>query len=138
MMKAQTEKVHIPDIAGEAEQVILGLIAAGNGKLYLKTNQIRKFLAAVNTLTNKVEDYRAKNGGAKELSPALGEQVKYLKVKFAYQAGRDSTGTVRELGEKGKIQERIDGIGLSVERYERFARFIEALVAYHKFHGGKD
>ena len=138
MMKAQTEKVHISDIAGEAEQVILGLIAAGNGKLYLKTNQIRKFLAAVNTLTNKVEDYRAKNGGAKELSPALGEQVKYLKVKFAYQAGRDSTGTVRELGEKGKIQERIDGIGLSVERYERFARFIEALVAYHKFHGGKD
>lgn len=136
MMKARTEKVHIPDIAEEAEQVILGLIAAGNGKLYLKTNQIRKFLAAVNTLTNKVEVYRAQNGGAKELSPALGEQVKYLKVKFAYQAGRERT--VRELGEKGKIQERIDGIGLSVERYERFARFIEALVAYHKFHGGKD
>ena len=138
MMKAQTEKVHIPDIAEEAEQVILGLIAAGNGKLYLKTNQIRKFLAAVNTLTNKVEVYRAQNGGAKELSAALGEQVKYLKVKFAYQAGRERTGTVRELGEKGKIKERIDRIGLSVERYERFARFIEALVAYHKFHGGKD
>lgn len=136
MMKAQTEKVHIPDIAEEAEQVILGLIAAGNGNLYLKTNQIRKFLAAVNTLTNKVEVCRAQNGGAKELSPALGEQVKYLKVKFAYQAGRERT--VRELGEKGKIKERIDRIGLSVERYERFARFIEALVAYHKFHGGKD
>ncbi len=138
MMKAQTEKVHIPDIAGEAEQVILGLERDNEGKPKITKSQIRKFLAAVNTLTNKVEDYRAQNGGAKELSPALGEQVKYLKVKFAYQAGRDSTGTVRELGEKGKIKERIDRIGLSVERYERFARFIEALVAYHKFHGGKD
>ena len=138
MMKAQTEKVHIPDIAGEAEQVILGLERDNEGKPKITKSQIRKFLAAVNTLTNKVEDYRAKNGGAKELSPALGEQVKYLKVKFAYQAGRERTGTVRELGEKGKIKERIDRIGLSVERYERFARFIEALVAYHKFHGGKD
>ena len=138
MMKAQTEKVHIPDIAGEAEQVILGLERDNEGKPKITKSQIRKFLAAVNTLTNKVEDYRAQNGGAKELSPALGEQVKYLKVKFAYQAGRDSTGTVRELGEKGQIKERIDRIGLSVERYERFARFIEALVAYHKFHGGKD
>lgn len=136
MMKAQTEKVHIPDIAGEAEQVILGLERDNEGKPKITKSQIRKFLAAVNTLTNKVEVYRARNGGAKELSPALGEQVKYLKVKFAYQAGRERT--VRELGEKGKIKERIDGIGLSVERYERFARFIEALVAYHKFHGGKD
>lgn len=136
MMKAQTEKVHIPDIAEEAEQVILGLERDNEGKPKITKSQIRKFLAAVNTLTNKVEVYRAQNGGAKELSPAFGEQVKYLKVKFAYQAGRERT--VRELGEKGKIQERIDRIGLSVERYERFARFIEALVAYHKFHGGKD
>lgn len=136
MMKAQTEKVHIPDIAEEAEQVILGLERDNEGKPKITKSQIRKFLAAVNTLTNEVESYRARNGGAKELSPALGEQVKYLKVKFAYQAGRERT--VRELGEKGKIKERIDRISLSVERYERFARFIEALVAYHKFHGGKD
>ena len=48
------------DIAGKAEKIILGLkndrlLGGTNG---LTTNQIRKFLTAVNTLTNKIILYR--------------------------------------------------------------------------------
>ena len=32
----------------------------------------------------------------------------------------------------------IDGIGDSVEKYQKFASYVEALVAFHKFYGGKD
>ena len=48
------------DIAKEAEQAILALKKQNNGKIYLKTNQIRKFLTAVNDITNKVNVYKSK------------------------------------------------------------------------------
>ena len=135
MTKEAGAAVSIPDIGAEAEHVILSL-KDNKGNLWLKTSQIRKFLAAVNTLTNRIAVYRARNAGAREMSALLGEQVKYLKVKFAYQAGRERT--VRELGEKAEMAKRIDRIGLDIGEYERFAQFIEALVAYHKFYGGRD
>ena len=34
--------------------------------------------------------------------------------------------------------QKIDSIGDSVEKYEQFARYVEALVAFHKFYGGRD
>ena len=65
-------------------------------------------------------------------------EIKYLKVKIAYQAGRDKNKIVKNFVEKAKLFERIDKIGNSFAEYENFARYIEALVAYHKFYGGKD
>ena len=149
MTKEAGAAVSIPDIGAEAEHVILSL-KDNKGNLWLKTSQIRKFLAAVNTLTNRIAVYRARNAGAREMSALLGEQVKYLKVKFAYQAGREpdkkkyeeedrkKNTPVRVLGEKAEMAKRIDRIGLDIGEYERFAQFIEALVAYHKFYGGRD
>lgn len=34
--------------------------------------------------------------------------------------------------------EYVDEIGSSIDQYEKFAHYIEALVAYHKYYGGKD
>ena len=84
---AETKKVQeaIKDIAGEAEAVILALQERDHGRLNLTTNQIRKFLAAVNALTNKIAVYRARSGADAALSDALAAEVKYLKVKLAYQ-----------------------------------------------------
>ena len=39
---------------------------------------------------------------------------------------------------RAKLIERIDAIGTSIPKYQEFARYIEALVAYHKFYGGRD
>ncbi|WP_440330359.1 hypothetical protein [Mitsuokella multacida] len=53
-------KRKIPDVAAEAEAVIQSLVYKDhrdNERLDLKTSQIRKFLAAVTSVTNKIEDF---------------------------------------------------------------------------------
>ena len=139
---AETKKVQeaVKDIAGEAEAVVKNLRRPdrqGREQIQLTKSQIRKFLAAVNALTNKITVYRTQSGQAKELNGTLAAEVKYLKVKLAYQAARYK-GTVGDFAEKAKLKERIDGIGTDMKKYEEFAHFMEALVAYHKFYGGRD
>ena len=130
------EKKEIPDVAAEAENVILKLKEKGNDKIYLKTSQLRKFLSAVNAVTNRVMVYHAQHLDETKLPITLASEVKYLKVKFAYQAGR--MREVREFGETARIKEHIDRVGDSFREYQWFARYMEALVAYHKFYGGRD
>ena len=122
------------DIAKEAEQVILNLKDQNHGKIYLKTNQIRKFLTAVNAITNKVNVYKAKHLDAMELPDELAGEIQFLKVKAAYQAGRERS--VKDFMVQSKMKHRIEEIGTSISKYEEFAHYVEALVAYHKFHGG--
>lgn len=122
------------DIAKEAEQVILNLKDQNHGKIYLKTNQIRKFLTAVNAITNKVNVYKAKHLDATELPDELAGEIQFLKVKAAYQAGRERS--VKDFMVQSKMKHRIEEIGISISKYEEFAHYVGALVAYHKFHGG--
>ena len=66
------------DIAGKAEKIILGLkndrlLGGTNG---LTTNQIRKFLTAVNTLTNKITLYRHQQEQTRALSEDLAKEVR--------------------------------------------------------------
>lgn len=127
------------DIATQAENVIKSLgkqDSYGNMRFNLKTNQIRKFLTAVNTVTGKIDIYRVKSEQALTLPEELAAEVKYLKIKIAYQAGRERS--VKEFVEKAELIRWIDEVGNSVERYEQFAKYVEALVAYHKFYGGRD
>lgn len=124
------------DIAREAEKVILDLKNQNKGKIFLKTNQIRKFLTAVNAITNKVNVYKAKHLDIMELPDELIGEVQFLKVKAAYQAGRERS--VKDFMEKSHMKDEIDRVGKSIAKYEEFARYIEALVAYHKYYGGKD
>lgn len=105
-----------------------------HGKIYLKTNQIRKFLTAVNAITNKVNVYKAKHLDATELPDELAGEIQFLKVKAAYQAGRERS--VKDFMVQSKMKHRIEEIGTSISKYEEFAHYVEALVAYHKFHGG--
>lgn len=124
------------DIAKEAETVIKNLQSHNNGKIFLKTNQIRKFLTAVNAITNKVTVYKAKNLQANVLPDEIVSEIKFLKVKAAYQAGRERS--VKDFVQEAHIMERIDEIGTDMGKYAVFAQYMEALVAYHKYYGGKD
>lgn len=132
------------DIVKEAENVILLLSKNKRDEFNLRTNQIRKFLSAVNTVNNKINVYQSKifldNPTVTKkditLSDSLVEEIKYLKIKIAYQAGREKA--VKDFVQKAKLNEKIDAIGDSLDHYKKFAKYIEALVAYHKFYGGKD
>lgn len=124
------------DIAKTAENVIVNLEKDKWGNPFLKTNQIRKFLTAVNVVTNKVNMYKSKHLLEEKFPDELAEEVMYLKVKIAYQAGRERS--VKQFVEKADLVQRIKAIGHDIKKYNDFARYVEALVAYHKFYGGKD
>lgn len=127
------------DITATAEKVIQSLQKEnrkGEKVMYLTSSQIRKFLTAVNCMENKVSIYKAANPGILELTEELAMEIKYLKVKLAYQAGREKE--VKIFVEKAQLMHRIDRIGKNLRAFEEFSRYMEALVAYHKFHGGKD
>ena len=102
----------------------------------ITTSQIRKFLTAVNSVTNKVTIYKAQNPWTKELSEDLAAEIKYLQIPLVYQAGRERA--VKEFINKTQLIDSINSIGTSLKEFENFAKYIEALVAYHKFYGGRD
>lgn len=109
-------------------------------KNMVTTSQIRKFLTAVNTVSGKVDQYKNTETG-NSLPEDLQMQIKFLKVKLAYQigrAGRNEDNPVKNFSDEAELMSRIDGIGSSMEKYEQFARYVEALVAFHKFYGGRD
>lgn len=127
------------DITATAEKVIQSLQKEnrkGEKVMYLTSSQIRKFLTAVNCMENKVSIYKAVNPGILELTEELAMEIKYLKVKLAYQAGREKE--VKIFVEKAQLMHRIERIGKNLRAFEEFSRYMEALVAYHKFYGGKD
>ncbi|WP_407378574.1 type III-A CRISPR-associated protein Csm2 [Megamonas funiformis] len=107
-------------------------------KLYikLKTNQIRKILTAVNILKNKVDIYKIAKSKEKKLDEELQMEIEFLRVNMSYQAGRDNL--VREFIEKADLLNMVKDINGDIKAFENFCRYIEALVAFHKFYGGQE
>lgn len=102
----------------------------------LKTNQIRKILTAVNILKNKVDIYKIAKPQAKKLDEELQMEIEFLRVSISYQAGRENL--VREFVEKADLLNMVKDINGDIKAFENFCRYIEALVAFHKFYGGQD
>ncbi len=93
-------------------------------KQRLETNQIRKFLDAVNRL-------KADLTQAKDFS-AIETEVVLLKPKLAYAAARQSPA--KPLSDV--ISVAIDHVH-NREDFDRFVQLIESIIAYHKEEGGK-
>lgn len=106
----------------------------------LKTNQIRKILTAVNILKNKVDIYKIAKPQAKKLDEELQMEIEFLRVNIAYQIGREKgkENLVREFVEKADLLNMVKDINGDIKAFENFCRYIEALVAFHKFYGGQD
>ena len=126
MVKLQTD-----NYVEQAEKVMQDLQAAGKGQIKLTTSKIRSILAMVSELYNDAQRLRAEN-----LSEDLVGRVQYLKMRVAYEAGRD--GIVMDFVKKAAILEEIGRIGRKKEQLLLFCHYMEALVAYHKFLGGCD
>ncbi|MDU7053850.1 MAG: type III-A CRISPR-associated protein Csm2 [Dialister sp.] len=126
-------------IVDRAEEVMRTLSQSKN---MVTTSQIRKFLTAVNTVKEKISMYQMDNKEQNDLLPvSLQAQIKYLKVKLAYQIGRNKEkygNPVEAFEKEAGLMKWIDEIKGSAKEYDKFSNYIEALVAYHKFYGGKD
>lgn len=113
-----------------AEKAILKL-KDKKGLDIVTTSKIRNLLAMVSDIYNDVV-----KSTRDELSPKIIEKINYMKIRFYYEAGREES--VRRLIETADVFENINQIGKSKRKYILFSRYMEALVAFRKYHCGKD
>lgn len=97
----------------------------------LSTSQIRNLLAMTADIYNDVLNLREE-----KLPEEIVGRVNYLKIRFLYEAGREPA--VKNFVEKTGILDHINEIGDNKNQYILFSRYMEALVAYRKYYGGKD
>lgn len=130
-------KVNYVDNAEEAIKSLIETDRNGNKVIKLTTSKIRNILMMVTDLYN--EAIRCKE---EQLSSDIVSRVKYMKMRLVYEIGRDiadrGKAGVEEFAKKAKLLEIIDSIGYSREDLILFCKYMEALVAYHKYYGGKD
>lgn len=116
----------------EAERVINTLKAeSNNGRLNITTSKIR----AIHTLVTDIYNMESLRTEAELLEESQLKLMR-LRVRIVYDAGREAA--VKEFVKGAQLLEYIKGIGNSRTEMIRFAHYMEALVAYHRFLGGKD
>ena len=117
------------DYVDRAESVISGM---QNQRPVITTSKIRNLLSLVSEIYN-VEKLRTE----RELCPDSVAKVGMMRVRTAYEAGRDAA--TKAFVEKARLLQYQKGIGNDREALIRFAHYMEALVAYHRFYiGGKE
>ena len=121
----------------EAEKVIKTLknkkMKNGKDIPMVTTSKIRNLLAMTSDIYNETL-----NVSEAKLPERLCSRIQYLRVRFIYESGKDQDGKVRDFVETAKILKILNEIRGEKENFLLFARYMEALVAFHKFYGGKD
>lgn len=111
----------------EAERVMSELKA----KRGITTSKIRAIHALVADIYN-AENLRSEA----ELLEESQLKLMRLRVRIIYDAGREQA--VMAFVEKAQLLEYIKGIGKSRAEMIQFAHYMEALVAYHRYYGGRE
>ena len=124
-------KINALNYVDVAESVILALKNENNGRLALTTSKIRGLLSMTESIYTDVQRNRSET-----LSEELQSRVQYLRMRVAYEAGRDPV--VKKFVIKAELLEQLSNIRADKERLLLFCRYMEALVAYHRYHGGND
>ena len=93
----------------------------------LSTTKLRSIYGLITNIYTKInqpEDFNSRQS-----------DIQYLKVKMAYEAGRDAA--VKTFLDKTKLMKAVDNIK-SYDQFLLYCRYAESLVAYFKFYGGRD
>ena len=97
---------HYVDRAEKAIKKLIIVDKNGRAKINLTTSKIRNILSLVSDLYNDAQRYRSE-----ELSEDLYNRVQYLKMRMAYEAGRENT--VKDFLEAADLLKEINKIGKS-------------------------
>ena len=104
----------------------------GRGELKIvTTSKIRNLLAMTADIYNQV--LRCQKDS---LDEKLKGRMEYLRVRFMYECGREPK--VKEFVQQAEILEILKEIKQSKKNYLLFSRYMEALIAFHKYYGGKE
>lgn len=119
----------------EAERVIKELKnrkdPKGRTVPMVTTSKLRNLLSMSADIYNEVM-----RSNEDRLNEELCSQIEYLRVRFLYEAGRDEG--VKALVDTSGILLLLKSVNGDKKRYILFNRYVEALVAFHKYYGGKD
>ena len=99
----------------------------GKIKFKLTSTQIRNLAA----LTSNLFDESKTKNDIEELR----EKISYLRIQFVYQSGREPA--VEDFVKKAGLLEALTEIQ-DIPSLQRFCRYMEALIAYFKFNGGRE
>ena len=122
----------------EAERVIRSLYDERNK---ISTNKIRNLLSLVTDIYND-ESIRTED----KLKPDSVVKLNLMRVRVAYEYGRDNGESVgkdkvypmKEFITQAHLREYLKGISTDRADLIRFAHYMEALVAFHRYLGGKE
>ena len=120
----------------KAEKVIINLAEESKKKNrgevnIVTTAKIRNLLAMTADIYNQVV-----TSSKETLSEELNGRVEYLRVRFMYECGREPK--VREFVQEAEILEILKEIKQSKKNYLLFSKYMEALIAFHRYYGGED
>lgn len=99
------------------------------------TSKIRNLLAMAADIYNEVL-----NSQDEKLSSDICERIDYMQIRIVYEYGRDNEKSkpVQNFIDVSQLLDCVKEIGGSKKNYILFNRYMEALVAYHKFYGGAE
>ena len=116
------------DYVDEAERIMRKLMSGGKT---VTTSKIRSLLSLVIEVFN-VENLRTEE----KLLPESVVKLNLMRVRVAYECGREDT--VKTFVAQTKLLEYLKGISTDRADLIRFAHYMEALVAFHCYFGGKE
>ncbi|HZJ84461.1 MAG TPA: type III-A CRISPR-associated protein Csm2 [Syntrophomonadaceae bacterium] len=117
----------------KAEKVIIDLQRSmGRNYRDFTTSKIRNILTLISEIYNDIV-----LEAEEELNQDYLDRIEYLKVRLVYESGREPQ-VVKPFERKAELIKLLDSIGNSKANFIKFARYMEALVAYHRFYGGKE
>lgn len=130
--KKDSDNVVILDKVGyvaQAEKVILEM---NKNKNKITTTKIRSILRMLNQLQREAVQRQKE-----ELDEEFQSSLQYYKMRCVYEAGRDPHN-VKMFMERSQLITLVDWIGSSKSNFLLYCHYVEALVAFHRYYGGKD
>ena len=120
----------------KAENVIKNLVKGARKNFkgepdIVTTSKIRNLLAMNADIYNQVL-----TKSSEKLDDEICGRIEYLRVRVMYECGREPK--VKEFVQQAEILEILKEIKQRKKNYLLFSRYMEALIAFHKYYGGKE
>lgn len=128
------DTLHAIIVEGNAKATVQEAEALGRDLARkLSTNQIRNIFGTVRRIEMNWPE-KPKDEAERQSAAQAHRELLLLKPKMAYQAKRERGRGVQELTDI--LSQAIDLVGEDRKQFQHFVDFFEAILAYHKAHGG--
>ena len=114
----------------KAEEAIKSLVEESKQKCRGKVNIVTTSKMTAD-IYNQVLTYTSE-----KLDDEICGRIEYLRIRFIYECGREPK--VKAFVKQAEILEILKEIRQSKKNYLLFSKYMEALIAFHKYYGGKE